>query len=125
MMFGIGIIVFHFCIALSCPDSDFNFLDMFQVLRKSSIMGRQTGPYLLRSQLGAFLQRPCRLREPIDGETLTAIRQLDTLEYPDGTSEETSLVCRETQELLKAWILKVDAGPQVWQDYIHFPMTVS
>ncbi|KAI1779192.1 hypothetical protein F4818DRAFT_403607 [Hypoxylon cercidicola] len=125
LIFGIGIIIFHFCISLSSPDADFNFLDMFYVLRESSRLGHQVGPYFLRSQLGAFIKRQYAFYMPVDEDILNPIRLLESVEHPPKTSDETKTVYRETIASLKSWIIMIEGCPQTWRDFICFPEFVS
>lgn len=125
LIFGIGIIIFHFCIALSAPDTDFNFSDMFYVLRESSRLGRQVGPYFLRSQLGAFIQSRYTFDMTVDEEVLSPIRLLESVQHPEATSNETKTVYRETVTLLKSWIIMMKGCPQTWRDFIYFPESAS
>lgn len=121
LIFGVGIIIFHFCIALSSPDAEFNFLDMFYVLRESSRLGRQVGPYFLRSQLSAFIKRQYAFDMAVDDEILNPIRLLESVEHPRDTSDETRTVYRETVASLKSWIVMMKGRPQTWRDFIYFP----
>ncbi|KAI1408289.1 hypothetical protein F5Y13DRAFT_204976 [Hypoxylon sp. FL1857] len=124
LIFGIGIIIFHFCIALSSSDRDFNFLDMFYVLRESSRLGRQVGPYFLSSRLGSLLKRRYRVDGPVDDEVLAAIEHLDAVVYQEEMSADTRLLYCETVEALRFWVVMVEGYPQTWRDFIHFPENV-
>ncbi|KAI1379892.1 hypothetical protein F4677DRAFT_407932 [Hypoxylon crocopeplum] len=124
LIFGIGVIIFHFCISLSASDQDFNFLDVFHVLKESARLGRQVGPYFLNSRLGVLVRRQYIFDGPVDEETLIAIRQLDLMKHPKGTSEETKLVYDHTIETLRSWAHMVEGQPQTWRDFFYFPETV-
>ncbi|KAI1760593.1 hypothetical protein GGR53DRAFT_523004 [Hypoxylon sp. FL1150] len=125
LIFGVGIILFHFCIALSSPDADFDFLDMFHVLRKSSRLGRQVGPYFLRSQLGEFIQRRYTCDMTVDEEILNPVWLLESVEHPRETSDEMKTIYCETLASLRAWIVKMEGCPQSWRDFVFFPECVS
>ncbi|OTA97583.1 hypothetical protein M434DRAFT_391772 [Hypoxylon sp. CO27-5] len=125
LIFGIGIIIFHFCIALSSSDQDFDFIDMFYILRESSKVGRQVGPYFLNSRLGSLLKRRYTADGLADDEILTAIGHLEAVIYLKEQSLDTGFLYCQTVESLKSWVIMVEGCPQTWRDFIHFPEMVS
>ncbi|KAI0116652.1 hypothetical protein F4776DRAFT_673198 [Hypoxylon sp. NC0597] len=125
LIFGIGIIIFHFCVALSSSDPDINFIEMFYVLRESSKLDRRVGPYLLRSRLGTLLKRRYIVDGSVDDEVLTAIEHLDVVVCREEQSTDTRLMYCQTVKSLKSWVIMVEGCPHTWRDFIHFPEMVS
>ncbi|KAI1395173.1 hypothetical protein F4819DRAFT_479140 [Hypoxylon fuscum] len=125
LIFGIGIIIFHSCMAVSSSDEDFDFLSVFRILRESSRLGRQVGPYFLRSGLGEALTRRFTHDEPVSQEILDPLQLLETSEYLNGLPEKTKLIYHQTIASLKSWAVIVHGCPQTWKDFIYFPEIVS
>ncbi|KAI2615803.1 hypothetical protein GGS26DRAFT_454536 [Hypomontagnella submonticulosa] len=123
LMFGIGVIVFQFATALRTSDGTNDHIELLRVLRSSSSLASQLGPYLLMSpltKLGHGLPK-----SHLDDFTWNALCYLDFLDYPEGTSAETRQACLQSITALKGWVVEIDGQPSNWRHFICWPAAVS
>lgn len=126
-MFGVSHIMFNFAAAQSMPDSVFDYLSVFHVLRGTRKIGDLIGAFLERSELNNILERRRRRTlEPAESDDiLQAIDQLRLAEHPAHTSKTTREDCQHALERLKWWTRFVDGAPQIWKHFILWPGSVT
>ncbi|KAI0203084.1 hypothetical protein F4808DRAFT_418985 [Astrocystis sublimbata] len=126
LMFGVGHIMFSFAVAQSAQNGNFDYLDVFQVLRGTASIGDQIGMFLEKSELNDILaRRRCWATPPsaID-EMLKAIGQLSTAGHPEGTLTATQKSCDHALAKLIWWVRLVNGVPQTWKHFILWPASV-
>jgi hypothetical protein len=120
MIFGIGVMIFHFATAMSSPIQDVKYLELFQLLRHTSTLQRAVGPYFLKSPLKAFIDiRQSMDRYTLDDDTRRAVQRLGGVRVPDDAPEGAARACRPAVSELQAWGRRTDGHPRTW---IHFVM---
>lgn len=127
LMFGVSHIMFNFAAAQSMPDSVFDYLNVFHVLRSTGKIGYQIGVFLEKSELSDILERTQRRTlKPVDSDDiLHAINQLSLAEHPADTSKPTREDCEHALERLKWWTRSVNGAPQIWKHFILWPASVT
>ncbi|KAI0382359.1 hypothetical protein F5Y04DRAFT_53588 [Hypomontagnella monticulosa] len=123
LMFGIGVIVFQFATALRTSDGVHDYMELLRVLRNSSGLAKQLGPYLEVSPLTKLGQ--AQPKAHLDDFTWNAICYLDSLNHPEGTSPETKQACLQSVTALKEWVVDIDGHPSNWRHFIDWPAAVS
>ncbi|KAI1423632.1 hypothetical protein F5Y12DRAFT_520412 [Xylaria sp. FL1777] len=127
LMFGVGHIMFNFAAAQSAPDRDFEYLDIFHVLRSSAKIGGEIGVFLEKSELNDMLEfKRRRFAEPSEpDDSLRAISQLSLAQHPEGTPETTRRHCQCALQRLEWWTRFVHGAPQTWKHFILWPASVT
>ncbi|KAI1801327.1 hypothetical protein F4811DRAFT_464931 [Daldinia bambusicola] len=126
LTFGIGVIVFQFANCLKTPDMLDTCLELLFALRGSSKLAVELAPYLQTSSIMLLIpphSRPSTLH--MDELTLNMLVCLDSLGYPDDTTDETKYACRHSVKALKQWIVEVNGYPRNWRQFIDWPAAVS
>lgn len=127
LMFGVSHIMFNFAAAQSMPESVFDYLSVFHVLRSTGKIGDLIGVFLEKSELNNILERRRRRTlEPVDfDDILQAMNQLSLAEHPAYTSKTTRDSCAHALERLKWWARSVGGAPQIWRHFILWPASVT
>ncbi|KAI1109982.1 hypothetical protein F5Y14DRAFT_430504 [Nemania sp. NC0429] len=127
LMFGVSHIMFNFAAAQSMPDSVFDYLSVFHVLRGTGEIGDLIGAFLEKSELAKALEwRRQRTLETVESDDiLQAINQLGLAEHPPHTPKTTREDCQHALERLKWWAQFVDGAPQIWKHFILWPASVT
>ncbi|KAI1772196.1 hypothetical protein F4818DRAFT_179272 [Hypoxylon cercidicola] len=125
LMFGIGVIIFQFATVLKKPDGTDDYLEMLHIMRSSFNLANEIGPFLETSPImfltGQYLRR---LNSHLGESTWNAICCLDSLGYPNYTTDETEFACVQSITALKEWVIHVDGNPGNWRQFIEWPATV-
>ncbi|KAI1370363.1 hypothetical protein F4677DRAFT_457902 [Hypoxylon crocopeplum] len=126
LMFGIGVIIFQFATVMKTFNGADDYLQLLHVLRNSFDLAAELGPFLQTSLImqltGAYLRR---LELHLDEDTWNAVLYLDSLDYPEDTTDETRCACLQSITALKEWVIKVDGHPGNWRDFIDWPAAIS
>ncbi|KAI2629956.1 hypothetical protein GGR54DRAFT_628357 [Hypoxylon sp. NC1633] len=126
LMFGVGVIVFQFAITLKSANHINDYLELLHVMRRSSNVASELGPFVQTSPLmlltGPFLRR---LHVNLDEFTWKGMCCLDSIEYPEGTTDEIRCACTHSIAALKNWVIKVDGHPGNWAHFIGWPACIS
>ncbi|XXG96204.1 hypothetical protein Hte_002485 [Hypoxylon texense] len=125
LMFGIGVIIFQFATVLKASDEADDYLEMLRIMRSSFYLSAEIGPFVASSPImfltGQYLRR---LELHLDESTWNSVCRLDSLDYPDDTTEETRAACLRAIAALKEWVVNVDGNPGNWRQFIEWPATV-
>lgn len=125
LMFGIGVLIFQFATVLKSSDETDNYLEMLHIMRSSFSMATEIGPFIQMSPImfltGQYLRK---LKAHLDESTWNAICCLDSVNYPDGTTDEVKSACLRSIAALKEWVVNVDGHPGNWRQFIEWPAAV-
>lgn len=125
LMFGIGVIIFQFATVLKASGEADDYLEMLPIMRSSFSLATEIGRFLEVSPImyltGQYLRR---LNLHLDEFTWNAVCCLDSLDYPDYTTDETKSACLQSIATLKEWVVNVHGHPGNWRQFIEWPATV-
>ncbi|KAI3320115.1 hypothetical protein HD806DRAFT_507743 [Xylariaceae sp. AK1471] len=126
LMYGVGHIMFTFAAAQCVPDRDFEYLEIFHVLRSTAMIGDQIGVFLEKSELGEMLEYRRGIAELfVDDDSLRAIERLSSAVHPKGTLEPTRIDCDHARDKLRCWVQIVNGCPRFWKQFSMWPASVS
>lgn len=126
LVFGVSVVVFEFGAQQISPDSEFDYMHTFRVLRMSMNVVNTTGPFLKQSELWQYISKQ-DLRGPTRlAESLSAIAELEecVISTGDPVENEEDPILEAVKEL-KQWTQSVHASPWKWADLIRYPGLVS
>ncbi|CAH0025845.1 unnamed protein product [Clonostachys rhizophaga] len=129
MIFGIGLMSFHFQTArIMQPES--NNPDPFKallVLRYSAPLAKAIGPWFMNSMLPSMIRRNNEASLPLDERDDMAILNLHTLLDGDILSLSTNAhaVCEHAIHALYQWLFVTSGRPRTWRDFIEWPAAIS
>jgi hypothetical protein len=122
LIFTISMLIFQFASQQASKDA-FDYLETLRVLKMSSGVASSVGPFLVRSEMWAFITRRNQLAlRPADPNIWIAVQHLEnciTL-----TSCRNS-VLMDAVQALKEWIELCDGSPRNWKQYCLFPGMIS
>jgi hypothetical protein len=126
LMYSVGHIMFAFAAAQCVPDRDFDYLEIFHILRSAAGIGDQIGAFLETSELSGMLEYRRGIPELVaDDDSLRATEQLSSAVQPEGTPEPTRIDCDDAREKLTRWVQIVNGCPSFWKQFIMWPASVS
>lgn len=128
LAFGITVMIFHFAAAQLNPtaNADYDYLEIFHLVRSTRSMATTVAPFFHRSSLRDIVSNSeSAISVTMDENVWQAVQRLASVHYPEGTPGRIVQTCRRAIAVLQSWVQETDGYPRSWLHFMLWPGSVS